>query len=50
MNLLLNRLPNLTLVSVAHRSTLSPFHTHEMDFDGGGAAMQNPIVRDYAHG
>ena len=43
MNLLLERLPHLTLISVAHRPTQSEFHTHELVFDGRGGVVKNPI-------
>ena len=43
MNLLLARLPHLTLISVAHRPTQSSFHTHELVFDGRGGVVKNPI-------
>jgi len=43
MNLLLERLPRLTLISVAHRPTQSEFHTHELVFDGSGGVVKNPI-------
>ena len=45
MNLLLERLPHLTLISVAHRPTQSKFHTHELVFDGNGGVIQNAINR-----
>ena len=35
--LLRESLPNTTLVSVGHRSSLIDFHTHELDLLGGGA-------------
>lgn len=43
--LLLERLPGLTLVSVAHRAALRPFHTHVLELRDG-AAHERPLVDD----
>jgi vitamin B12/bleomycin/antimicrobial peptide transport system ATP-binding/permease protein len=40
--LLRDELPGCILVSVAHRSTLDPFHTHRLELQGAGRWRSGP--------
>lgn len=42
-SLLRSALPDCMLVSVGHRSTLDPFHTHRLQLDGAGGWTMGPI-------
>ncbi|WAI86124.1 MULTISPECIES: ABC transporter ATP-binding protein/permease [Achromobacter] len=42
--LLRSALPECMLVSVGHRSTLDPFHTHRLALDGAGGWTTGPIA------
>lgn len=43
-SLLRSALPDCMLVSVGHRSTLDPFHTHRLDLDGAGGWTAGPMA------
>ncbi|MNX85036.1 Vitamin B12 transport ATP-binding protein BacA [compost metagenome] len=43
-SLLRTALPDSMLVSVGHRSTLDPFHTHRLDLLGGGGWAMGPMA------
>lgn len=43
-SLLRGALPDCMLVSVGHRSTLDPFHTHRLDLDGAGGWTAGPMA------
>ncbi len=45
MALLIERFPELALISVSHRPTLDMFHSHELVFDGAGGVRGGPRVR-----
>ncbi len=44
--LLKEKLPGMTIVSVGHRSTLFKIHDTELKFDGKGNWQLRPIVAD----